>query len=392
MTRPIVMPKLGLTMTEGLLASWRVKPGDRVQKGDVLFVVETDKIATDIEAPGTGEIASIEVAEGSTVPVGAVVATWIGSNMPASLLAAPAIATGRVLATPLARRLVRQTGLNLATISGSGPRGRIKARDVEAACAAAPVPAVASSAPPVAPPAAPSLGLSERRPASSMEKTVARRMTEAKQAIPHFYVQADADVTRLLALRDELNVAEGFARVSLTHFVIAAVARTLAQMPEINRIWDADEIVTLDGIDVGLAVATERGLLAPVLRHADRMGLDGIARACGDLVARARGGRLVAEDLAGGALSVSNVGMFGASHLIPIINPGQAAILGVAAVRPAFRPNAAGQPCLCQELGFVLSCDHRVLDGVSAARFLDGVMQFLRQPLTLMRVHGWDGP
>lgn len=275
------MPKLGLTMTEGLLACWRVKPGDRVQKGDVLFVAETDKIATDIEAPGAGEIASIEVAEGSTVPVGTVVATWIDSNIPVSSPTLPAIATSRVLATPLARRLARQVGLKLATISGSGPRGRIKARDVEAACAAAPVPTVPSSAPPAAPPAPPSLGLRERRPVSPMEKTVARRMTEAKQAIPHFYVQADADVTRLLALRDELNVAEGFARVSLTHFVIAAVARALAQMPEINRIWDADEIVTLDGIDVGLAVATERGLLAPVLRHADRMGLDGIARACG---------------------------------------------------------------------------------------------------------------
>ena len=382
------MPKLGLTMTEGLLACWRVKPGDRVQKGDVLFVAETDKIATDIEAPGAGEIASIEVAEGSTVPVGTVVATWFDSNIPVSSPTLPAIATSRVLATPLARRLARQVGLKLATISGSGPRGRIKARDVEAACAAAPVPTVPSSAPPAAPPAPPSLGLSERRPASPMEKTVARRMTEAKQAIPHFYVQADADVTRLLALRDELNVAEGFARVSLTHFVIAAVARALAQMPEINRIWDADEIVTLDGIDVGLAVATERGLLAPVLRHADRMGLDGIARACGDLVARARAGRLVAEDLAGGTLSVSNVGMFGASHLTPIINPGQVAILGVAAVRPAFRPDAEGRPCLCQELGLVLSCDHRVLDGVSAARFLDRVTQFLRQPLTLTRVHG----
>ena len=389
MTHPLTMPKLGLTMTEGLLARWHVKPGDQVRAGDALFVVETDKIATDIAALGEGEIVSIEVTEGSTAPVGAVVATWTGGTTLAdaavSAAAAPLIGAARVMATPLARRLAHMADIDLTAIRGSGPCGRIKARDVEIAAARLPRLETAPDAAPVAIPAARGPSQAPRRPASLSENTLARRMTEAKQTIPHFYVTADADVTRLLAVRDELNAVQGNARISLTHCVVAAVARALAQLPEVNRVWDERDIVTLDGIDIGLAVTTERGLVAPVLRNLGGLGLDGIARACHELVARARRGRLAAADLVGGVLSVSNVGMFGAAHLIPIINPGQAAILGVAAARPAFRPDDGGQPCLRQELGLVLSCDHRVLDGVSAARFLDAVTRFLQQPLTLLR-------
>ncbi|MFG1466269.1 2-oxo acid dehydrogenase subunit E2, partial [Xanthobacter sp. DSM 24535] len=224
-----------------------------------------------------------------------------------------------------------------------------------------------------------------RRPATGIEKVVARRLTEAKQTIPHFYVLAEANVTRLLALREELNGQKGFPRLSLTHFVAAAVGRALRQMPETNVVWADDEVIQLAEGDVGVAVDTPRGLLVPVVRRADTRPLDEIARAMGAAVERARDGRLEAADLQGGAISVSNVGMFGASHLVPIINPGQSAILGVAAVKPAFRPDAAGAPALVQELGLVLSCDHRVLDGVKAARFLDLVIQLLQQPLSLLR-------
>lgn len=385
--RSITMPKLGLTMTEGLLASWRVKPGDQVRAGDVLFVVETEKIATDFEAPSDGKIVSLEVAEGSIVPVGTTVATWIENVMPldraASSRGSFSNAT-RVIATPLARRLARQANIDLKAIRGSGPRGRIKARDVEIAAAQQAVLRAEADASSPAASAAP-LSQQQRRPASLSETTVARRMTEAKRNIPHFYVIADADVTRLLKLREELNAAKGEIRLSLTHFVVAAVVKTLKRFPDINRVWDANEIVTLDAIDIGLAIMTERGLVAPVLRNADRLGLDGIACACEELVTRARRGRLTEEDLAGGAISVSNVGMFGAAQLIPIINPGQAAILGVAAVRPVFRPDDRGQPSLRQELSLALSCDHRVLDGVSATRFLNAVAEILAQPLTLLR-------
>jgi pyruvate dehydrogenase E2 component (dihydrolipoamide acetyltransferase) len=392
----IIMPKLGLTMTEGLLASWRVQPGDEVNAGDVLFVVETEKIATEVEAQGSGRIETIEITEGSTAPVGAVVATWSGaetaSNGEASTPSDPARSNSpepgaRIIATPLARKLARNAGIELSALNGSGPRGRIKARDVEAAVASSS--GAASSTRPETTPARrqdeAERASVAKRPATAIEKVVARRLTLAKQTIPHFYVQAEADVTRLLALREELNTAGDAPRISLTHFVVAALARALAKSPEMNVLWADDNIVQLDGADIGIAVDTDRGLLVPVLRNAHALALDTVASASATLFARAREGRLDAADLEGGAISVSNVGMFGASYLTPIINPGQSAILGVAAIRPAFRPDAAGQPILRQEMGLVLSCDHRVLDGVKAARFLDRVTTLLQQPLSLLR-------
>ena len=398
---PIVMPKLGLTMTEGLLAAWQVGPGDTVRAGDVLFVVETEKIATEIAAQQDGRIGAIHVPEGETVAVGTVLAEWGDgtlvreSALPVSIAATPgaspsppaALASvtaapspaGRLVATPLAKRLARRAGLDLGGIAGSGPHGRIKAIDVQAALDVAPVPAEAAPRD-----ATPRSG-GTRRPASGVEKVIARRLGEAKRTIPHFYVLAEADVTALLALREELNGEPGRPRLSITHFIMAAVGRALLAMPDCNRVWEDEEIVSLPASDVGLAVDGERGLMVPVLRDAGRLSLDDVAQACAALVTRARAGRLDTADLAGGAISVSNVGMFGASHLVPIVNPGQAAILGVAAEKPVFRPDAAGAPVLRREIGLVLSCDHRVLDGVRAARFLDHVVALLAHPLRLLR-------
>jgi pyruvate dehydrogenase E2 component (dihydrolipoamide acetyltransferase) len=234
----------------------------------------------------------------------------------------------------------------------------------------------------------PSSSQDRRRPATGVERVTARRLAEAKQTIPHFYVFAEAEITRLRALREELNTHSEFPRLTVTHFVIAAVGRALRQMPEMNVVWDRDEVVLLGDCDVGVAVDTPRGLLVPVIRGADRLPLDDIGRTTAVLTERAREGKLKANELEGGAISVSNVGMFGASHLVPIINPGQAAILGVAAARQVFRPDAGGAPLLVHELGLVLSCDHRVLDGVKAARFLAIVTGFLQRPLALLRA-GW---
>jgi len=405
MTSAIVMPKLGLTMTEGLLASWRVGPGDDVQTGDVLFVVETEKIATEVAAQGPGRIERIVVSAGDVVPVGAVVATWTGEGGADQPLpeAGPAPSTdtpaagpvdrevapqggGRIIATPLARRIAREGGIELSLLSGSGPRGRIKAADVTAALgrrgqvAAPAAPQTVNAAAPTSMPPG-----GKRRPASAIEKVVARRLTAAKQEIPHFYVLAEADVTRLLSLREELNTAPDAPRISLTHFVVAAVGRALARMPEMNVVWTEDCVEELHATDVGVAVDTPRGLLVPMVRNVAALSIDATARTMSAAVEKTREGRLAAEDLAGGAISVSNVGMFGASHLVPIINPGQSSILGVAAVKPVFRPDASGAPALRQEAGLVLSCDHRVLDGVKAARFLDLVTKLLQQPLALLR-------
>lgn len=397
----IVMPKLGLTMTEGLLSSWRVAPGDDVREGDILFIVETEKVATEIEANADGRIGDLVVPEGETVPVGAVVATWSvqSGTAPSSTGAEPAPArtepaavaepkdvslpcadtrpaarSARIIATPLARRVAREKGVDLSAVSGTGPRGRIKLKDV-----------LAQQAKPSAskPATAPVAGAS-RRPATAIEKVVARRLGEAKQTIPHFYVHAEADVTRLLEIRAELNAGNTGAKLTLTHFIAAAVGRALQRMPELDAVWDNEEIVALGETDVGIAVDTERGLLVPVLRNAGALSLGGIAAAMTEIVQRARDGRLTAGDFQGGAISISNVGMFGASYLVPIINPGQSAILGVAATKQVFRPDAEGRPVLKQEMGLVLSCDHRLLDGVKAARFLDLVVRLLQQPLQLL--------
>lgn len=377
----LLMPKLGLTMTEGLLAEWRVKPGQAFAAGDVLLVVETEKIANEIEAQSAGVMGEILVREGETVPVGTVIA-MLGEGKAPAPASAPIVAaapvavpllaprpTGeRIIATPLARRIARQQGVDLAKVSGSGPHGRIKMADVEAAAPRMPKPATGAT----------------RRPATAVEQVVARRLTEAKQTIPHFYVLAEADVTELLTLREGLN-ASGGPRISITPFIIAAVGRALAAQPEANALWDNGEIVSLSATDVGMAVDSPRGLMVPIVRNAGEGALEEVAARCADLVERGRAGKLVAGETEGGAISVSNIGMFGASHLVPIINPGQSAILGVAAIKPVFRPDANGQPILRREVGLVLSCDHRVLDGVRAARLLDEIVRILENPISLLR-------
>jgi pyruvate dehydrogenase E2 component (dihydrolipoamide acetyltransferase) len=380
----IVMPKLGLTMTEGLLASWRIAAGDEVRRGDVLFVVETEKVANEVVAESDGRIRALLVGEGETAPVGAAVATWVAAS-PGSPSPAAARARGaRIVATPFARKQAKSHGLDLAAVAGSGPGGRVKGADVAAAIARAAPGAAGKATLDVRGDAAPGRGASAR-PANAIERTIARRLTESKRTIPHFYVLAAADVGSLDEFRARMNRDQARPRLTITHFLVAALARALADIPDGNRVWRDEEIVALGAIDIGLAVEAERGLAAPVLRDADRLGLTGIAAAVADLARKARAGALAADDVEGGAIAISNVGMYGASHIVPIINPGQSAILGVGAVRPTFRPDAAGAPKLCRELGLVLSCDHRVWDGAGAARFLDRVTRLLENPLLLLR-------
>lgn len=385
----IVMPKLGLTMTEGLIASWCVAPGDEVEAGDILFVVETEKVANDIVAEAAGRIGTILVAEGETAPVGAAVAIWSSAAAPTPApQPAPAQEPARIVATPLARKQARAHDVDLSAVSGSGPSGRIKAADVAAAIASAPRREIAAPAARPAPqpePSAPAQAGERRRPASPIEKVTARRLAESKRDTPHFYVLAEADVSGLLEFRDRMNRDATATRLSLTHFIMAAVARALAEAPECNSAWRDGDIALFDQIDIGLAVDTPRGLMAPVMRDVDRLGLDNLATAAARLVQAAREGRLGLDDMEGGAITVSNVGMFGASRLVPIINPGQSAILGVGAVRSAFRPDERNAPKICQELALVLSADHRVWDGVRAARFLDSIVRRLENPLRLLR-------
>lgn len=394
----VVMPKLGLTMTEGVLAEWHVGPGDCVRAGQVMFVVETDKIANEIEAPGNGEIVEILVESGETVAVGTPLARWTGEGAGATSpqeatprpeqLAVPGDGAEaprdsppvarrssgeRIRSTPLARRMARQAGIELAGVIGSGPQGRIKAADIEAAMADATT----------APTAMPAVGEWIAIPTRHM--AMVRRVVAAKHDIPHFYLTARAKISALIEFRRALNVAGG-PRVTLNHLLLKAVGRALLACPEANRIWVDDALSALPASDVGMVVDTGEGLFIPVLRDVGRQPLDALAKAAGAMIARARGGGLQREELEGGAVSVSNVGMAGSIQSVaPIINPPQAAILGVGSVDETFRPDAEGRPTLCRDLILTLACDHRVFNGMGGARFLAAIVQGLESPHALLR-------
>jgi pyruvate dehydrogenase E2 component (dihydrolipoamide acetyltransferase) len=322
----LLMPKLGLTMTEGTVVEWPLAVGAVFARGDICVVVETDKVANEIEAPGPGRLVKILVPAGETVPVGSVLAEW----------------------EPAENRSPAHAG-----------------------AAAAAAPAAAAGPAPV------------RRKAGANDLAAARRLTAAKQGIPHFYLSTEIEVSALQERRAQWNADGARPRLTLTHLFLAALAHTLAAHPELNRIWDDGYFVDLPGVDLGIAVHTERGLMVPVLRNADRMDLGQLAAEAARLVTRARNGELSPEEVGGGAITLSNAGMFDLTTMGSIVNPGQAAILGVGSERRRFRPDANDLPRLAREIGVVLSCDHRVLDGVRGLQLLNGVRGRLELPAPL---------
>ncbi len=404
MRRELLMPKLGLTMTEGVMTEWLVAPGAAFKAGDSIFVIESEKAAVEVPADADGTLLEITSTPGETVPVGSPIGWWddgrAGTGQavapeaiahavpakPAPGQAAPATAvpptaapsTGaRVIATPLAKRLARQRGVDLHGVRGSGPRGRVRAADVPESGATAPVTAPPSAA------TAPTAEGSLRKP-SSTETTIAQRLVAAKQQIPHFYLSSEVEVSALLSLRGEINAAQVGVRLTLNDFLLAAVGRALADAPQFNCVWTEEGIMSLPASDVGMAVSTERGLMVAMVRDAGRLPVSEVSRSAKALIERARGGRLGAADMSGGAVTVSNAGMHDVTAMTSIINPGQAMILGVGSVRELFRPDAAGAPALRREITLVLSADHRVLDGVSAAEFLKRIRAHLAHPLGLV--------
>lgn len=396
MRRELLVPKLGLTMTEGALVEWMVAPGESFKADQGIFVIESEKAATEIQAEADGRLLEVRIDAGATLPVGEVIGYWDdgiegeapvngkasphanGTAAPQALPAAAPVAVPappvgeagqRVPVTPLARRVAVQRGIDLANVRGSGPRGRIRLRDLPDAASAAAV-------------FAPS-GANLSQP-SAVEQTIARRLLAAKRDIPHFYLSVEAELSKLMVLRAELNAAQDGTRFTLNHFILAAVGRALADLPHLNRVWTDEGILSLDTSDVGMAVHSERGLTVPVLRDVGRQPLRALARAAGSAIERAQAGRLAAAEMAGGAITVSNAGMHDVTYMTSIINPGQAMILGVGSVRELFRPDAAGQPALRREIGLVLSADHRVLDGVNALGLLKRIVNYLEQPLALL--------
>ena len=437
MRRAITLPKLGLTMTEGVVSEWLKQPGDSFLAGECLYVVENDKVANEIEAEADGVLLEITVPAGSVAPVGDVIGYWEGAVEPDTAKPLPATApasnsatenvgrpanvesssnyppttddhqTGvahRIIASPYARKLSAAYDIPLTVIKGTGPNGRVKAKDVEAASAASgrrgpPVPEVpgisaapsavstvpaapdASTAPLIFAPALPDQTLTAPSPTQSV---IARRLVASKQEIPHFYLALDIDVTRLVDLRKEINNTQDTYRLTVNHFIVMAVARALFQMPEINRVWTDDGILSHKRIDVGVAVSTNGGLLAPAVCDVGDLSMGMLAKRLDNLVERTRAGRMSQRDIGHAAITVSNAGMHHVRYMTSIINPGQAMILGVGSIQPVFLPDADGQPELRQQMGVVLSADHRVLDGVRGLKFLNVVREFLEQPVRLL--------
>jgi pyruvate dehydrogenase E2 component (dihydrolipoamide acetyltransferase) len=382
MATAIVMPKLGLSMTEGLIAEWLVAPGDEVAAGQLLFVVETDKISNEIEAPAPGRIVSLLVGAGDTVDVGAPVAMWTGPGAvgaPSPLVPdetdpadAPAplarLCDGgqRIRSTPFARRLAKLDGIEIAQIAGTGARGRIQARDVQAAIDAR-------------------ARLARLAPATGrdLRPLIAARVSRSKAEIPHFYVAADARFDALNTLRGDLNADSRAPRkLSVTAFLAIAVARALVLVPEANVVWRGNRAEPLSRIAIGIAVDSADGVMAPVVPVTG--GVHAFADALDGAIERARQGRIGATDAGEAAIGISNVGMFAVRSLTPIIDPDQSFMLGVGAPQAVFRPGPNGAPMMVQEVTLTLACDHRAIDGAGAARFLATIVELLEHPARLL--------
>lgn len=371
--RPLLMPKLGLTMTEGVVTRWCVAPRTRFRRGEVVLIVETDKVAHDVEAPEDGVLDTILVAEGEAAPVSAELGTWTldAAEDPRPRTEDADLAQRFIRATPLARRLAREHGISLAALAPTGPNGRIVADDARAH---ARMSGTAAAHRPTG----------GRRTASSYERTMASQLTIAKRDTPHFYLTVDLDVGALLDWRRARNAEPSRPRVTVTHLLVAASARALAVTRHMNRVWRDGELLEFDTIDIGLAVETTRGLTNPRVRDLAGDAFDDIVHKVDDVVARARAGLLRETDVEGGALSLSNAGMHELRYMGSIIPPGQSAILGIGAVQHCFRPGANGDPLLSRELGVVLSADHRVHTGVGALEFLSALRATLSRPESLL--------
>ena len=429
------MEALSPTMEEGQVVKWLKGEGDAVAQGDILAEIETDKATMELVARGTGVLRRILVGEGVAAPVGDVIAViagegediaelvaGLGGGAPAaagvpadgasqataevpaagdgaaagatapgegddgpaagagtSPAAGPAVTTtGRVKASPVARRLAGDLGLDIAAVQGSGPGGRVVKRDIEAAARAA------AAAPSVPVPAAPGVEF-EDLPLSQMRKTVARRLSESLGPVPHFFLTVDVDMTRALQARvriNELLAAQG-AKASLNDMVIKAAAVALTRHRECNAWWQGNSIRRFNNVHMGVAVAVPDGLITPVVRDAHAKGLGQISAEIRELAGRAREKKLQPHEYTGSTFSISNLGMFGIEEFTAVINPPEAGIIAVGAVEE--RPVVVdGQVVAQPRMRITMSCDHRVIDGAQGARFLATLKSFLEEPAAIL--------
>jgi len=432
----ILMPALSPTMTEGNLAKWLKKEGDEVRSGDLLAEIETDKATMEYEAVDDGRLGRILVPEGAQgIKVNEPIALLLAKGEDPSALEelteaptkatpaaareperaqhplaqaapagqpAPARANGRIFASPLARRMAQQAGLDLGAITGSGPQGRIVKADIESALLAmrgvptAAPPRPAGAPQPVAAVAPTPVALSKERvlalagnlphterPLTAMRRVIARRLTESKQTVPHFYLTVDCEIDELSKFRTELNAKSDAYRISVNDFAIRAAALALRRVPAANASWSDEAILQWDTVDIAVAVALEDGLITPIVKNADRQGLAAIATETKDLAARARAGKLKLEEFQGGTFSISNLGMFGVRDFAAVINPPHGGILAVGAgeQRPVVKNGALA---IATVMSCTLACDHRVVDGAVGAQFLAAFKTLVEDPLTML--------
>lgn len=447
MAKPIIMPKFGFTQEESTIVQWLKKEGDRVEKGDPIVEVTTDKINMEVEAPADGILGGIRYQEGETVPVTEVIAYILAEGeeapepeekvaaaappAPAAKEAPPVAERRAVSATPVAQRIAEAKGVDLSAVPGSGPGGKITREDVERYLAERGAPpedgkrratpaarrvarehgidlstvpgsgprgrvqeadvlaaverlAVEAPAPPPAP-----AGISAGPvviPLEGMRKTIAERMQTSAQQAPHIMFTLDVDMSEAIAFREYANqrIAEGQPRISMTAVLVKACAWALRQHPMVNSHFDGERILVQNEVNIGVAVALEEGLIVPVVHQADQKGLMQIGAEVADLARRAREGRLRPDDLTGGTFTISNLGMFGVDHFTAIINPPEVAILAVGRIAKRFVPDENDQPVARPMMTITLSADHRVLDGAMAAGFLATLRQALEMPSTIL--------
>jgi pyruvate dehydrogenase E2 component (dihydrolipoamide acetyltransferase) len=421
----VLMPQLGETVAEGKITKWFKNAGDSVQAGDNLFEIETDKTSMEVPATFAGTLSAINFHVGEVAKVGAVVAIITGAgeaplfpaksavSVASAAPARPVLATAQAgngtsldpwnavrtpernfgparrsdgtASTPLARRLAAERGIDIATVVGTGPHGRVVARDVAGA------PDRRSSQVAALTPSAVAAVYDQRTyeevPLDAMRATIARRLVDAKQTIPHFYLTTEVEIGRLLALRKEVNAAtegpDGPAyRVSLNDFIIKAWAAALMRVPAANAVWAGDRILRFRVADIGVAVAIEGGLITPVIRNAESKTVTGISWEMKDLAERARSKKLKPAEYSGGSSSISNLGMFGVREFAAIVNPPQSTILAVGAGRRAPRETASGRAEFHDVMTVTLSCDHRVVDGAVGAQLLAEFKSIIEHPVS----------
>jgi pyruvate dehydrogenase E2 component (dihydrolipoamide acetyltransferase) len=411
MAETITMPKLGFDMAEGTLVRWVRNEGENINKGDVLAEIETDKATVEVESSASGVVRKLLVDQGAVVPIGAAIAI-IGSadekiespatdakpqasvkadaSIPTPSKAAPIVQTivapqvGPVKASPLAKKMARDTQVDLSHIQGTGPGGRIVRKDIESVLSASPISSVSSVGTPAFLPTIQTNKTDETIGLTKLRQAIARRMTESKTSVPHFYVSHEYKMDAVMALRKQLNeYLPDNEKLSVNDFIVKAVGLALREFPNLNASFAGDKVIRHGAINVGVAVAVENGLLTVVSKNTDQQSLRQISVEVKRMAAGARQGKVKPDDIEGSTFSISNLGMYDVENFVAIINPPEAAILAVGSAKEV--PVAEnGELKIGWRMKATISADHRVSDGVEAAQFMQALAKYLEEPLRLL--------